>query len=90
MKKNLATRATTVMLTCACLEVHVEEKMFVDFGDMNCLDDVRNESVEQEKLQGKELVEAEVEKGAFVAERLSMGTQPTLAEMMLNDSPWTF
>ena len=67
--------------------------MFVDFGDMNCRG-VGNETVAQEWLQGKELFErsrlAEVEKEAFVAELLSMGTQLTFSATLLNDLPGAF
>ena len=35
------------MIRCAFLEVHVEEEMFAEFGDVDSIEDVGNESVEQ-------------------------------------------
>ena len=51
------------MIRGALVEVHVEEEMFTEFGDIDVIVrvDVRNESVEQEGPWGEGLVEAEVE-----------------------------
>ena len=85
--KSLTTRVTMAMIRCAFVEVHVEEEMFVEFGDVDVIEDVGNESVDQEGPLGEGLVAAEVEEEALVAETLLTGTQPTWAAMMLNDSP---
>ena len=50
--KSLTTRVTTVMIRCAFVEVHVEEEMFAEFGDVDIIEDVGNESVEQESPLG--------------------------------------
>ena len=50
-----------VRIRCAVLEVHVEEEMFTEFGDEDNIEDVENESVEQEGQLGEGLGEAEVE-----------------------------
>ena len=82
-----------LMIRCAFLEVHVEEEMFTNFGDVDGIKDAEDESVEQEDPFGDELVEAEVEhrfeEAALVAEMLLTGTQPMWAAMMLNHSPGT-
>ena len=49
------------MIRCAFLEVHVEEEMFVEFGDEDDIDNVEDESVEPEGPLGDGLGEAEVE-----------------------------
>ena len=58
---------------------------------MDGIDDVEEESLEQEGAL--ELVEVEVEHNleyeALVVETLPMGTTPSLAAIMLNNSPWT-
>ena len=91
--KSLTTSVTMAMTRCAFLEVHVEVEMFGEFGDVDGIGDVGNESVEQEGPLGEGLVEAEVEhkveEEALVAETLLTGAQPTWAAMMLNHSPWT-
>ena len=70
------------MIRCAFVEVHMEEEMFAEFGDVDGIKDVGDESVEQEGPLGEELVEAEVEhkveKEALVAETLLTGTQPNV------------
>ena len=67
------------MIRCAFLEVQVEEEMFAEFGDMDGIEDVVDESVEPEGPLEEGLVEAEVEHKveALVAEALLTGTQPT-------------
>ena len=59
------------MIRCSFVEVHLEEEMFVEFGDVNSIEDVGDESVQQEGPLGKGLVQAEVkhkvEKDALVA-----------------------
>ena len=91
--KSKTTRVTMAMIRCAFLEVHVEEEMFVEFGDEDDLEDVEDESVEQEGPLGEGLGKAEVEHKvevkALVAETLLTGTQPAWATMMLNHSPGT-
>ena len=91
--KFLTTRVTTVMIRCAFLEVDVEEEKFAEFGDVDSIEDVGDESVQQEGPLGEGLVEAEVEhkveEEALVTETLLTGTQPTWAAMMLNPSPGT-
>ena len=42
-------------------QVHVEEEMFAEFGDEDDMEDVEDESVEQEGSLGERLGEAEVE-----------------------------
>ena len=88
---SLTTRVTTAMIWHgAFLEVHVEEDMFAEFGhgDMDSIEDVGDESVQQEGPLGEGLVEAEVEEEPLVADRetLMTGTQATWAAMMLNHS----
>ena len=67
------------MIRCAFLEVHVEEEMFAEFGDEDDIEDVEDESFEQEGPLGEGLGEAEVEhkveEEALVAETLLTGTQ---------------
>ena len=91
--KSLTTRVTKVMIRCAFLEAHVEEEMFAEFGDEDDIEDVEDESFEQEGPLGEELREAEVEhkveEEALVAETLLTGTQAAWATMMLNHSPGT-
>ena len=81
------------MIRCAFLEVHVEEEMFAEFGDEDDIEDVEDESFEQEGPLGEGLGEAEVEhkveEEGLVAETLLTGTQAALATMMLNHSPGT-
>ena len=81
------------LIRCAFLEVYVEEGMFAEFGDVDGIEDVGDESVEHEGPLGERLVETEVEhkleEEALVAEMLLMGNQPTWAAMMVNHSPWT-
>ena len=83
--KSLTARVTMAMIRCAFVVVHVEEEMFPEFWDMGVIEDVGNESVEQEGSLGEGLVEAEVEhkvkEEALVAETLLTGTQPTWAAM---------
>ena len=66
---------------------------FAEFGDVDCIEDVGDESVEQEGSLGEGLVEAEVEhkveEEALVAETLLTGTQLAWAAMLLNHSPGT-
>ena len=59
--KSLTMRVTKVMIRCAFLEVHVEEEMFAQFGDEDDIEDVEDESFEQEGPLGNGLGEAEVE-----------------------------
>ena len=91
--KSLTTMVTKVTIRCAFLEVHEEEEMFAEFGDEDDIDDVEDESFEQEGPLGEGLGEAEVEhmveEEALVAETLLMGTQAAWATMMLNHSPGT-
>ena len=91
--KSLTMRVTMAMIRCAFLEVHMEEEMFAEFGDDDDIEDVEDESVEQEGPLGEGLGEAEVEKKveeeALVAETLLTVTQPVWATMMLNHSPGT-
>ena len=72
--KFLITRVRIAMIRCAFVEVHVEEEMFVEFGDLDVIQDMENESVEQEGPLREGLVEAEVEHNveeeALVAETL--------------------
>ena len=83
------------MIRCALWEVHVEEEMFAECGDEYYIEDVEDQSVEQECPLGEGLGEADVEhkvealEEALVAETLSTGTQPTWATRMLNHSPGT-
>ena len=81
------------MFRCAFLEVRVEEEMFAEFGDEDDIEDVEDESFEQEGPLGEGLGEAEVEhkveEEALVAETLLTGTQAAWATMMLNHSPGT-
>ena len=65
----------------------MEEEMFAEFGGEDDIEDVDDESVEQEGLLGEGLGEAEVEEEALVAETPLTGTQPVWATMMLNHSP---
>ena len=85
--KSLATRVTMAMIRRAFLEVHVEEELLAEFGDEDDIEDVEDESVEQEGPLGEGLGEAEVEQKveeeALVAETLLTGTQPAWATMML-------
>ena len=89
--KSLTTRVTKVMIRCAFLEVHVEEEMFAEFGEEDDIEDVEDESFEQEGPFGEGLGEAEVERKveeeALVAETPLTGTQAAWATMMLNHSP---
>ena len=66
-----------VMIRCVFLEVQVEEEIFEEFGDMDGIEDVREESVEQEGPLGEGLVEVKVEhrvkEEALVAETLLTG-----------------
>ena len=91
--KSLNTRVTMAMIRCVYLEVHVEEEIFAEFGVDDSIEDVGDESIEQEGSLGEGFVEAEVEhqveEEALVAETLLTGTQPMLAGMMLNHSPRT-
>ena len=59
--KFLRTRLTMVMIRCVFLEMHVEEEMFAEFGDEDDIEDVEDESFEQERPLGEGLREAEVE-----------------------------
>ena len=59
--------------------------MFAEFGDKDDIEDMEDESFEQEGPLG----EAEVEEQALVAETPFMGTQAAWATMMLNHSPGT-
>ena len=59
--KSLTTMVTKVMIRCAFLEVHVEEEIFAEFGDEDDIEDVEDESFEQEGPLGEGLGEAEVE-----------------------------
>ena len=81
------------MIRCAFLEVQAEEEMFAEFGDENDIEDVEDESFDQEGPLGEGLGEAEVEhkveEVALVAETLLTGTQAAWATMMLNHSPGT-
>ena len=92
---TLTTRVTMAMIRCAFLEVHVEEEMFTEFGDEleDDIENVRDESVEQEgplgEGLGEEEVEHKIEEEALVAETLLTGMQPAWATMMLNHSPGT-
>ena len=92
-RKSLTMRATKVMIRCAFLEVHLEEEMFAEFGDEDDIEDVEDESFEQEGQLGEGLGEAEVEhkveEEALVVETLLTGTQAAWATMMLNHSPGT-
>ena len=88
-EKSLTTRVTKVMIRCAFLEVHVGEEMFVEFGDEDNIEDVEDESFEQEGPLGEAEVEHKVEEEALVAETLLTGKQAAWASMMLNHSPWT-
>ena len=76
--KSLMTRVTKVTIRCAFMEVHVEEEMFAEFGDEDDIEDVEDESFEQEGPLGEGLGEAEVEhkveEEASVAETLLTGT----------------
>ena len=47
-RKSLLTRVTTATNRCAFLEVHVVEEMFLEFGYLNGIEEVGDESVEQE------------------------------------------
>ena len=80
--KSLTTRVTIAMIRCAFLEVHVEEELFAEFGDEADIEDVEDESVEQEGPLGEGLGEAEVkhkvEEEALVAETLLMGMSERL------------
>ena len=81
------------MTRCAFLEVHVEEEMLAEFGDEDDIEDVEDESFEQEGPLGVGLGEAEVEhkveEEALVADKLLTGTQAVWETMMLNHSPGT-
>ena len=91
--KFLTTRVTKVMIRCAFLEVHVKEEMFAEFGDEEDIEDVEEESFDQESPLGEGLGEAEVEhqveEEALVAETLLTRTQAAWATMTLNHSPGT-
>ena len=91
--KSLTMRVTKVMIRCAFLEVHVEEKMFAEFGDEDDIEDVEYESFEQEgplgEGSGEAEVEHKVEEEALVADTLLTGTQAAFATTMLNHSPGT-
>ena len=82
-----------MMIRCAFLEVRAEEEMFAEFGDEDDIEDVEDESFEQEGPLGEGLGEAEVEhkveEDALVAGMLLTGTQAAWATMMLNHSPGT-
>ena len=51
--KSLTTRVTMAMIRCAFLEVHMEEEMFAEFGDEDHIEDMNDESIEQESPLGK-------------------------------------
>ena len=91
--KTLTTRVTMAIIMCAFLKVHVEEETLVQFGDEVGIENMEDESVEQEGPLGEGLGEAEVEhkveEEALVAETLLTGTQGALATMMLSHSPGT-
>ena len=91
--KFVTTRVTMARIRCVFLEVHVEEEMFAEFGDEDYIENVEDESVEQERPLGEGLGEAEVEhkveEEALVAPTLLMGTQAAWATMMLNHSSGT-
>ena len=91
--KSLTTRVTMAMIRCAFLEVHMEEEMFTEFGDEDDIENVEDESVEQEGPLGEGLgeagVEHKVEEEALVTEMQLTGTQPASATMILNNSPGT-
>ena len=89
-----STRVTMAIIRCAFLRVHVEEEMFAQFaGDEDDIENMEDESVEQEGPLGEGLGEAEVkhkvEEEALVAETLLTWTQGALATMLLNHSPGT-
>ena len=50
---SLTTRVTMAMIRCAFLEVHVEAEMFAEFGNEDNIEDVGNESLEQEGPLGE-------------------------------------
>ena len=50
--KSLATKGKIAMIRCAFLEVHVQEEIIVEFGDVDGIEDVGDESVEQEGSLG--------------------------------------
>ena len=81
--KSLTTRVTKMMIRCALLEVHVEEEMFAEVGDEDDIEDVEDESFEQEGPLGEGLrgaeIEHNVEEEALVSERLLTGTQAAWA-----------
>ena len=54
--KSLTMRVTKVMIRCAFLEVHVEEEI-AEFGDEDDIEDVEDESFEQEGPFGEGLGE---------------------------------
>ena len=91
--KSLTTRVTMAMIRCAFLEVHVEEEMLAEFGDEDDIEDVEDESVEEEgplrEGLGEAEVEHKVEEEAWVAETLLTGTQSAWATMKLNHLPGT-
>ena len=82
-----------VMIRLAFLEVHVEDEMFAEFGDEDDIENVENQSAEQEGPLGEGLGEAEVEhkveEEALVAATLLTETQAAWATMTLNHSPGT-
>ena len=91
--KSLATRVTRAMLGCAFLEVHIEENMFTKFGDVDSIENVLDESVEQEGPLGEpedeDKVEHKVVEEALVVETLLTGPLPTWTAAMFNHSPGT-
>ena len=78
--KSLTMRVTKVTIRCAFLEVQVEEEMFAKFGEEDDIEDVEDESFEQEGLLGDGLgeaaVEHKVEEEALVAETLLLNHSP--------------
>ena len=92
--KSLMMRVTKVMIRCAFLEVRVEEEMFAEFGDEDDIEDVEDESFEQEGPLGEGVGRGRGRaqgrgRGALDAETLLTGTQAAWATMMLNHSPGT-
>ena len=50
---KLTPRVKMAMIRCAFLEVHVEEEMLAEFGDMDRTEDLGDESVQQEGSLGE-------------------------------------
>ena len=77
-QKSMTTRVTMAMIRCAFVEVHVEEEMLAEFGDLEAIENMGDESVEHGPL-GEGLVAAEVEhkveEEALVADTLLTGAQ---------------